>query len=377
MSNHRLAACCAAAAMLGLSSMIAPAAAQSDPLVSPATPQGLRIAYAFKAWAAKYHVPNASLAVMTGTNTVVGTFTKGTHGPTIRAPIASNSKAITAVCIARLVDAHKLTFSSHLSSVLTDYFRSNPPHDSRAKTITIGQLLTHSSGITYDPSQGSQGAAIETLPLTQTNLDKQAKITFSRSLGHTPGTHYYYNNMNFAVLGLVIETLTGEAYSTYCYNHVLKPVGATGAELNPPWRIMSSWGGWKISAEDYDRFLRYFDTSHPLLGTGPSQWPKFSLGGGAYYSIGVLLRKTTGNHYNFWHDGSWSYTSPHASFGSYFTFIGSLGVRYDANYEPTVSDSAVSALDTALYNAAVGPSAPAAIGPFEGAAQGRPELLPH
>lgn len=347
-SARRLLARCTAA---GMAIMLAaqPVIAAPFPSANPeVTAQAKRMITAYRAWAKRWSVPNGDLAVMTGTK-LTGTTSFGNYGPAKIEPVASESKAITAVCIARLVDAKKLAFDTKLKTVLKSYFAKNKPADARIPAITIANLLTHSSGMTYDPSQG--GPIEQQLPFNKTNLQKQTKIAFETALGAEPGAEYFYNNMNYAVLGFVIETITGQQYENYCGRTVLKPVGVTDAVLNPPWRIMASWGGWKISAEDYARFLEYFLPSEHLLKTSPAKWPQFSLGGGAYYSLGTLLRQN-GSGYNFWHEGSWQWNgTPQASFGAYFTVI-TENVRYMAEYSPTISDDAASDLDSSMYAAA-------------------------
>lgn len=349
-----------------LALVVLPPAATARP--KPPNAQAQRIITAFKDWASRWGVPNGSISIMKGT-TLLGASGLGTYGANKIEPVASESKAITAVCIAQLVEAGQFTFQTPLKNLLGSYFRKHPAADARAKTITVAQLLTHSSGITYDPSQGSQGGAIEQLPHNKTNLDKQATITFSQSLGATPGSSYYYNNMNYALLGLIIETKTGDTYENHCKNSVLAPVGVTDAVLNPSWRVLASFGGWKISANDYTRFLEYFLPSMGLLSIQPAQWPQYSLGGGAYYSLGTLMRQA-GTGYNFWHTGSFQWSSPSASFGAYYAVL-QENVRYMADFAPTVSDDAFNDLDASLYNAATA----AAVAP-SGLARNRADLLP-
>jgi CubicO group peptidase (beta-lactamase class C family) len=357
-------------AVAGLALMLAiqPALAAPFPSSNPAaTSAAKRMVAAFEAWAKKNKVKDGSVAVSTGT-TLLGSGAVGSYHPASIEPVASESKAITAVCIAKLVDAKKLAFTTQLKTVLKSYFASNAPADSRIPSITIGDLLTHSSGMTTDPSQG--GAIEANLPFNQTNLEAQTQISFQTALGKKPGTFYFYNNMNYAVLGFVIETITKETYQTYCSKTVLKPVGVTDAVLNPPWLIMSSWGGWKISAQDYAKFLEYYLPSKHLLKTTPAQWPKFNISGNNYYGLGQIMQKA-GSGYNFFHEGSWVWTgSPKASFGGYDTVYQET-IRYMTEFSPTVSDSAVTALSTAMSNAYLG-KAMRTVAP-----ETRPELITH
>ncbi|MGA9795950.1 MAG: serine hydrolase, partial [Rhizomicrobium sp.] len=265
-----------AVAGLALLLAIEPAAAASfaNGMIAARTAQSQRMIVAFQSWAARWGVPNASISVMKGTN-LLGTAGVGSYTAGAIEPVASESKAITAMCITQLVEDKKLTYATTLKTVLADYFKKHKPADPTVKTITVAQLLTHSSGITYDPSQGNQGGAIEALPHNQTDLGQQAQITFSQVLGSTPGTSYDYNNMNYALLGFIIETVTGKAYENYCNTNVLKPVGVTDAKLDPNWRILASFGGWKISSQDYTRFLEYFLPKLNLVSIPVKNWPKF------------------------------------------------------------------------------------------------------
>jgi len=104
----------------------------------------------FREWLAANHLSSAELAVMKN-GRPARSF--GYGGWTADQPevVASLSKAITAVCIARLVDAGRLSFTTTLGDVLTKDFEAlGEPVDPRFKTITIEQLLTHRSGLGRD-----------------------------------------------------------------------------------------------------------------------------------------------------------------------------------------------------------------------------------
>jgi CubicO group peptidase (beta-lactamase class C family) len=156
--------------------------------------------------------------------------------------------------------------------------------------------------------------------------------------------------MNYAVLGYVIETLTGKAYQTYCADEVLKPVKVTDVKLNPAWMIMASWGGWKISADDYTRFLEYYLPGSTLLKTTQKDWPTFKIGTNQFYTLGAIMSEPKTGVYYYAHEGSWQYSDPEASFGGYYTVYSSQ-VRYMTEFAPTVSDDAVTALSTDMSNA--------------------------
>jgi CubicO group peptidase (beta-lactamase class C family) len=230
---------------------------QAQGAAPPPNAQFKHIVKAFKDWMTRWSVPDGSVAIMQD-NALLGSGSFGAYSAKKNEGVASLSKAITAICVTQLVESGAIQYSTPLSTVLKNYLKKNKPADARVKTITVAELLTHSSGITYDPSQGDQGGAIEQLPHDETNLDKQATIAFSRNLGAAPGSSYTYNNMNYSVLGLIIETVTGKAYEKQCGTAVLKPVGVKSARLIPDWRVLASFGGWEISSDDYAKFLAYY-----------------------------------------------------------------------------------------------------------------------
>ncbi|MEQ1524265.1 MAG: serine hydrolase domain-containing protein [Aestuariivirga sp.] len=302
-----------------------------------------RIETAFNKWITKYSVKDASLAIVID-GVIAGQIGHGGYTTEQAVPVASLSKAITGICIAKLVESGKLRFNQRIGIVIASYFSKNPPKDARAKRITIAQLLTHTSGITHDPTQG--GELDQFQPFSNASMERQLQVALTAPLGRTK---FAYNNMNYAALGIVIQTVTGEDHDKFCSREVLEPVGVQGAGLNPDWRMMGAFGGWNISAADYAKFLGYFDPSRRLLGVRPANWPKTDLNG-ASYSLGTLMRRN-GSGYNFWHFGSWTRNIPTASFGAYFAMWGGK-VGVVANYSPSISEAAELDLDKALYDAA-------------------------
>ena len=302
---------------------------------------------AFTDWVKKYHIANAALAIREH-GTVVDGPAFGNDSPTRPEPVASESKSVTAMCVLKLVEAGRLKFGDTLGGLVPDFFRANPPHDPAAKDITLAALLTQASGIDHDPTQGSTVQQFR--PFDQTEFAKELAAGLNHPLGPRK---YFYNNINYAALGLVIETISGKPYEDFCRSEVLGPAGIGDATLNPPWRMMGSFGGWRLSAHDEAKFLAYFDPAAGMVQTPPSRWPTSDAGGGALYSLGVEMRPA-GSGYNFWHFGSWSSDQPKASFGAYFLSLPN-GMGVAATYQPTLTDAEGAALDSAMYTAAASP----------------------
>lgn len=312
---------------------------------SAADKSSARVVKALHAWAAKYKVTDASIVVVRR-GKVVTSHSIGSYDPGTPVPVASLSKAITGVCITKLVGDGKIAFEDRLGSLLNEHFRIRPPYDPRASDITIGQLLTHKSGMLLDPTQGGIG---QFWPYTMPSMERQVDVALSFDLTPDAGKKFDYNNVNYSALGLIIETVTGEAYEDYCFREVLAPVGVQNAKLNPDWMVMGAAGGWLISATDYAKFLSYFDSGRSLLDLRPAKWPRADFRNGAEYGIGVLLRRA-GKGYNYWHSGRWAITKPFVSFGAYFASWYQQATVV-VTFRPALADEAISELDRKLYAA--------------------------
>jgi len=129
-------------------------------------------------------------------------------------------KPVTACCIARAVDAGEASFDDPASRFLPD-FRGGP-----RRTITLRQLLSHSSGLPnlrlgdpYDREFDDLVARVGTYPLS-------------------PGDWYrkptYNNTHAWAVLGAVVERLYGTGFPDAVTSAVAGPAGLPGLRMTEP-----------------------------------------------------------------------------------------------------------------------------------------------
>jgi D-alanyl-D-alanine carboxypeptidase len=135
-----------------------------------------------------------------------------------RFQLASVSKMFTAVAIAQLVEKGKLSFQDTLANVLPDY-----PNRETARLITVGQLLTHTSGIPdyfQIPRFWQSRAQLQT-------LHDYWSIFANEPLGFTPGGRYEYSSSGYIILGAIIEHVTGQSFRDYVSAHVFHPAGLT------------------------------------------------------------------------------------------------------------------------------------------------------
>lgn len=139
--------------------------------------------------------------------------------------IASISKVFTAIAIMQLYDQGKIDIDEDISNYLGFPLR-NPYYPDAV--ITARQMMSHISSI-RDGSAYSVPPAVHIkecfLPGGQYygNAEHFAKPENGKDRG--PGKYYLYSNLNFGILGTVIERLSGERFDRYMRTHVLLPMG--------------------------------------------------------------------------------------------------------------------------------------------------------
>lgn len=129
--------------------------------------------------------------------------------------IGSVTKQFTSVAIMQLVEQGKLS----LDDDVTKYVPNAPTHGRR---VLVRHLLNHSSGIpSYTDVGGNLGRII------RQDLPKDSLIATVKddSLQFEPGSHFYYNNTGYFLLGMIIERVTGKPYGEYLHDVLFAPNG--------------------------------------------------------------------------------------------------------------------------------------------------------
>lgn len=129
--------------------------------------------------------------------------------------IASFTKPFTVMLILQLVEDGKL----ELDGKLTDYLPEFPKE--KGKDITIHQLLTHTAGITGEWRIPNL-IDIEKEYYTRERL---LNCISERDLVFKPGEGREYSNFGYALLGLIIERVSGKSYDEVLIEKICKPAG--------------------------------------------------------------------------------------------------------------------------------------------------------
>lgn len=129
--------------------------------------------------------------------------------------LGSMNKMFTAVAIAQLAEAGKLSFDDTVGKHLPDY-----PNKDVANKVTIHQLLTHTSGL------GSYwNARFDANRKTIKSVSDYLALFADEPLKAEPGKRFQYSNSGFIVLGAIVEKVSGQNYFDYVKEHIYKPAG--------------------------------------------------------------------------------------------------------------------------------------------------------
>jgi CubicO group peptidase (beta-lactamase class C family) len=138
--------------------------------------------------------------------------------------VASITKTFTALMIMQLVEKGKVKLDGKIS----EYIKSYPPET--GNKITVDHLLRHSSGLQQDigdfPTNTNKFPDIVAKINEEFfSLDEQVEIISKRQLLYEPGTQYSYSSDGYAVLGSIIEKVTGLDYEAALQKLILDPLG--------------------------------------------------------------------------------------------------------------------------------------------------------
>jgi CubicO group peptidase (beta-lactamase class C family) len=134
---------------------------------------------------------------------------------------ASAGKFFVAVGIMQLIEANRLSLDSQIGDVLDfDLHQID-------RGITIRQLLNHTSGIPdyFDESMMSEYADLW-IDFPNYKIRKSMDLLplfIEKPMMYQAGEKFQYNNSGYVVLGLIIESVTGQLFDEYLTDSVFRP----------------------------------------------------------------------------------------------------------------------------------------------------------
>jgi CubicO group peptidase (beta-lactamase class C family) len=143
--------------------------------------------------------------------------------PATKFRMASHSKLFTATAIMQLRDQGKLRLDDPVSKYLL-WFKVPPLEEGDAE-ITIGELLTHASGLTREA--GSHWTDY-LFPDQKGIRDYVA----ANKAAYSPEVRWKYSNLAYTIAGMVVEAISGLSYSDYLQKHIFDPLGMKDSSVD-------------------------------------------------------------------------------------------------------------------------------------------------
>lgn len=138
--------------------------------------------------------------------------------------LASTSKLFAASAIMTLVQDGKLTLDQSVREILPELPAAWAP-------VTVRQCLSHTTGL---PELDT-----DELNITPSVGDAPALIKAVADRPVQPaGSRVAYGGTSYALIGMVIERLSGKPFGDYVHDRVLLPAGLGGARFGDAWEIV-------------------------------------------------------------------------------------------------------------------------------------------
>lgn len=171
----------------------------------------------------RLNIPGAALAIVEG-NKIMHFCGFGKARPNGEVPnpqtpffIGSLTKSFTALAIMQLVEAAKIELDAPVQCYLPWFKVADPLASAK---ITVRHLLNQTSSLRMllgmadldDPYEGKDAIECRVRALSTLEINRPV------------GSKFEYSNLNYNVLGLIIEVASGESYETYIKKHIFEPL---------------------------------------------------------------------------------------------------------------------------------------------------------
>ena len=204
--------------------------AQSTPNAIPdATPVSDDLETQLMAVLEERGVPGAVVAMQTAETSEPTIYELGSANAETNEPVSADmhfrigsvTKPFVATVVLQLVDEEHLSLDDTIADVYPNLNVAN------TDIITIRHLLTMRSGLPQVTDSPEEIVGILREPTTEVTFDDIVDIVTSMPARFKPDEKWEYNNLNFQILGEIINLVTGETWDANVDTRILQPLGLT------------------------------------------------------------------------------------------------------------------------------------------------------
>lgn len=191
--------------------------------------------------------------------------------------LASVSKTFTSVAIMQLKEKNKLKLDDHF----VKYFPDFP-----FPTITIRQLLSHTSGLSDDIFDSLINKQKDKIFTNNDVMPALQLYASHHSLLFTPGERWSYASVGFELLALLVEKLSHQSFPEYVQKYIFQPAGMTHSYI----QTNLSQTRDKNRSTNY-QFNNHFEMKLQLMDTLPD-WKEWTYNLTGLYGAGNVVSNT-------------------------------------------------------------------------------------
>ncbi|MFI5657798.1 serine hydrolase domain-containing protein [Streptomyces sp. NPDC051684] len=133
----------------------------------------------------------------------------------------STTKVVTAATVLRLAADGRVDLDAPVRRYLPELFRGT----AFRKPVSVRQLLNHTSGIPAGNGWGDSFAEQYAHRFDVVTPARVAASALAKRPEFAPGTRQQYLNINYTLLGLLVEKVTGDSFAETATRLVLRPAG--------------------------------------------------------------------------------------------------------------------------------------------------------
>jgi CubicO group peptidase (beta-lactamase class C family) len=156
--------------------------------------------------------------------------------------IGSCTKSMTATLAGMLIDEGKLRWDTTIADVFPEF---KGKMDKQYENVTMQQLLTHRGGVPSDPPPAAWREAWKQQGTPMEQRRQFIEAVLNEPPAATPGTKMIYSNQGYAIVGAMLEKITGTPWETLITERLFKPLHMDTAGFGPPGttgKVDQPWG---------------------------------------------------------------------------------------------------------------------------------------
>jgi CubicO group peptidase (beta-lactamase class C family) len=130
--------------------------------------------------------------------------------------LGSVSKSFTALAVMQLVEKGRVELDAKVRRYIPWFTLA----DASSQQITVRQLLNHTSGLSVETSEKFAASS----DVSDRALESRVRDLRGEHLDHPVGSDFEYSGTNYAVLGLLVQIVSGQPFEEYIQQHIFTPL---------------------------------------------------------------------------------------------------------------------------------------------------------